>query len=116
MITAFGQQGIIDTRSTGNTRLSVRNTTISNNIGAGISQFATNGSFTVLDNVLSLNNSFGVSVASGNNVLIKNSVLSGGGTGVFAGAGGQVQINDSAISNNLTGLNAAGVIKVATRI
>jgi len=68
VISNFGQQGVLDARTAGTTKLSIRNTIISNNNAAGISLTATGSSFTVLDNVLSLNNLNGISVATSNTV------------------------------------------------
>jgi hypothetical protein len=114
VISNFSQQGVLDSRSAGNTKLSIRNTIISNNNAAGVSLTATNISFTVLDNVLSLNNLNGISVATSNTVMIKRSVLSGNsGDGVSMGAGGLLQIDDSAVSNNGNGFNSAGTVKVS---
>jgi hypothetical protein len=114
VISNFGQQGVLDSRTAGTTKLSIRNTIISNNSAAGISLTATGNSFTVLDNVLSLNNLNGISVATSNTVAIKRSVLSGNsGDGISMGAGGLLTIDDSAVSNNGNGFNSAGTVKVS---
>ncbi len=114
VISNFSQQGVLDARTAGSTKLSIRNTIISNNNAAGVSLTATGNSFTVLDNVLSLNNLNGVSVATSNTVMVKRSVLSGNsGDGVSVGAGGLLQIDDSAVSNNGNGFNTVGTTKVS---
>jgi hypothetical protein len=114
VISNFGQQGVLDSRTAGSTKLSIRNTIISNNSAAGISLTATGLSFTVLDNVLSLNNLNGISVAGSNTVAIKRSVLSGNsGDGVSMSAGGLLSIDDSAVTNNSNGFNSAGTVKVS---
>jgi hypothetical protein len=115
VITQFSQQGIADQRTAGNTNLSIRNSVISYNIGAGISLQATGVSFTVLDNVSSINNLNGVSAGTTNNVMVKRSVLSGSaGDGAIVTAGGQIQIDDSVVSNNATnGVNGQGTIKIS---
>jgi hypothetical protein len=114
VISNFGQQGVLDSRTAGSTKLSIRNTIISNNSAAGISLTATGLSFTVLDNVLSLNNLNGISVAGSNTVAIKRSVISGNsGDGVSMSAGGLLSIDDSAVTNNGNGFNSAGTVKVS---
>src|ERR1700712_220896 len=60
VITQFSQQGVQDTRSSGNTKLFVRNTVISHNGGSGMSLNATNNSNTEIENTSSINNLFGV--------------------------------------------------------
>src|SRR4051812_6114695 len=62
VITQFSQQGVLDARTSGNTKLSIQDSTISFNTAAGVSLTATGTSFTVLDNVRSLYNLNGVSV------------------------------------------------------
>jgi Right handed beta helix region len=114
VITQFAQQGIADQRTAGNTSLNVRNSILSFNLAAGASLAATGVSFTVLDNVSSINNLNGVSAGTTNNVVIKRSVLaSNSGDGASMGAGGQIQIDDCVISNNGNGVNSSGTIKVS---
>ena len=115
VITQFAQQGIADQRTAGNTNLFIRNSVISFNTGAGISLVATGVSFTVLENVHSINNLNGVSAGTTNNVLVKRSVLSGSaGDGAVVTAGGLIQISDSVVSNNATnGVNGLGTIKIS---
>src|SRR5258708_5956270 len=100
VITGFSQQGIADVRTAGSTKLFIRNTVISNNTGTGIGLGATGPNTAEIDNTSSINNLFGLAVGSGNNALIRRSVLSGNSTGVEADAGAQVNVNDSAISTN----------------
>jgi hypothetical protein len=115
VITQFSQQGVADQRTAGSTNLNIRNSVISFNIAAGVSAAATGSSFTVLDNVSSINNLNGVSAGATNNVMVKRSVLSGNsGDGATVGSGGQIQIDDCVISNNFgNGVNSAGTIKVS---
>jgi hypothetical protein len=114
VITAFSQQGVLDARTSGNTKLSIVDSTISFNTAAGISLTATGLSFTVLDNVRSLYNLNGVSVGPSNTVMVKRSVLSGNtGDGVSVSAGGLSQVNDSAVINNVNGFNSGGTSKVS---
>jgi hypothetical protein len=116
VITGFGQQAVLDSRTAGNTNLSIKDTYITNNTGAGVAAFSTALSFTVLQNVHLLNNLFGVNIATNNNVVIKRSVIVGSAdSGVQTNPGSQAQIDDSVISSNLKGLNSSigGTIKVS---
>jgi hypothetical protein len=114
VITQFGQQGILDSRTTSGNKLAVKNTTVSFNAGDGIAADGAAVSFTVVDDSFLLNNLSGVTTLTGNNVLIRRSVLSGNSSnGAQAAAGSQIQINDSAISNNGAGLSNSGTIKVS---
>jgi hypothetical protein len=114
VITQFSQQGVLDARTSGSTKLSIVDSTISFNTAAGVSLTATGTSFTVMDNVRSLYNLNGVSVGNSNTVMVRRSLLSGNtGDGVSVGAGGLIQVNDSAITNNVNGFNSAGTSKVS---
>jgi hypothetical protein len=114
VITQFGQQGISDARTGGNTKLMIVNTIISHNTAAGVALAATSPSNIVIDNVQSFDNLFGVTAATGNNVMIRRSVLSGNGTGVEADSGAQIGVQDSSISGNGTGVQAsAGNIRLS---
>jgi hypothetical protein len=114
VITAFSQQGVLDARTSANTKLSIKDTTISFNSAAGVSLTATGTSFAMLDNVHSLFNLNGVSAGNSNTVMVKRSVLSGNtGDGVSVSAGALVQVNDSAITNNVNGFNSSGTSKVS---
>jgi hypothetical protein len=113
VITQFGQQGILDSRTSGNTKLLIRNSVISHNAGTGISQLATGNSTTEIESSSSINNLFGLAAATGNNVMVKRSVFSGNGTGIEADNGAQVNVDDSAISGNATGIQPTGVIRLS---
>jgi hypothetical protein len=107
VITQFTQQGIVDTRSSGNVKLFIRNSVISHNTGTGIALTATSGANnTEIENTSSINNLFGIAAGTSNNVVIKRSVLAGNSTGVEADSGAQVTVDDSAISGNGTGVLA----------
>jgi nitrous oxidase accessory protein NosD len=112
VITAFGQQGISDTRSSGNTKLFIRNSVVSNNTGNGISIAAATGNAEI-ENTSSINNSFGVQVGSTSLVMIRRSVFSGNGTGIEADAGAGINIDNSAISNNTTGVQSNSNIRIS---
>jgi hypothetical protein len=108
VITQFAQQGIVDTRTGGGTKLLVQNTVISHNVGSGISAAAGAVNNVLLDNVSSIDNLFGLAAGTGNNVLVKRSNLSGNGTGAQMDSGSQVDIADSAVSGNGTGFAGVG--------
>ena len=96
MIMGFTQKGISDTRTGSGNQLFVRNTTIRNNTAAGIVAAAGATSATVLDNVHSVSNQFGIAAATGNNVMINWSLFSGNSSaGVEADAGAQVTVDNS---------------------
>jgi hypothetical protein len=114
VISNFGQQGIADTRSAGNTKLFIRNSVISHNTGTGISLLATNISNTEIENVSSINNLFGIATGPANAVMIRRSVFSGNSnTGIEADGAGQVDVTDTAITNNGIGVQANGVIRLS---
>src|SRR3954453_17341961 len=114
VITNFGQQGIADQRTAGNTNLFIRNSVIRYNTGTGIGLGATNTSKTHIENTSSINNLFGVAATTGNSVTIKRSVMAGNrDAGVEADAGAQVDVDDSSITNNTTGVQANGTIRLS---
>jgi hypothetical protein len=113
VITQFAQQGIIDSRTGGGTKLLVQNTIISHNVGTGISLNAGAVSNVTIDNVSSIDNLFGMAVGTGNNAQVKRSVMSGNGTGIQADSGSQVAIDNTAISGNTTGIAGAGSMRLS---
>jgi hypothetical protein len=110
MITGFTQQAIADVRPAGFSNiLSVKNTTLRNNAGAGISAAAIGNSSTIIDNLHSVRNGFGVAVATGNKVVINRSIIAASiTTGVQGDVGSQVAVNNSVVSYNPTGVNSSG--------
>ena len=107
-IFGFVQQAIADTRATGGS-LSVTNTVVRNNSGAGMGVGITGGTLKVLvDNLRSFNNQFGVSFGPNANVMIKNSDLSNNTTTGLDNGGAQISADNNNISNNATGVNNAG--------
>jgi hypothetical protein len=107
VITQFGQQGISDARTGGGTKLFIRNTVVSHNTGTGIALTAAGVNLVEIENSSSINNLFGIAAGSGNNVVVKRTVLSGNATaGVEGDSGATVTVDDSAISNNGTGVQA----------
>ncbi len=115
-VTVFGftQQGIVDGRTGNGNLLFIRNTTVRNNGGAGVGAGAGATSTTLLEHVHSIGNAYGVAVATGNNVTVNRSVMSGNATsGVEADSGGQVFVNNTEIGQNGTGVTAGGTILLA---
>ncbi|SIO38169.1 Right handed beta helix region [Bradyrhizobium erythrophlei] len=109
IVTQFTAQGIADQRTAGNTKLFVRNTTLSHNAGSGIGVGAAATNNVELENVFSVNNLFGVAVGPGNNVMIRRSVFSGNSNaGVDAESGSAINVDNSAISGNATGVAING--------
>jgi hypothetical protein len=114
VITQFGQQGILDGRTAGNTKLFVRNTVVSYNASTGIALGATNTSQAELENVASFNNLFGVATTTGNSVLIKRSAIyNNSNSGLEADAGSQINVDDTGISANGIGVQANGTIRLS---
>jgi hypothetical protein len=110
--------GILDQRSTGLTRLFIKNTVVrsgGNSPGPGIVLAAAPKNSVVLENVQSLANSYGVAVAAGNNVVISRSVMSGNTiAGIEADAGALVSVDNTEISHNFSyGIYAAGAVTLA---
>jgi hypothetical protein len=115
VISDFSLQGVLDARTTAGGKLFIRNSVIRNNSSSGISAAATGGGSTVnIDNVQSINNAFGVGVATGNKVSIVRSVLAGNTTaGVESDSGGQVGLDSVLVSGNGNGLQNSGTMSVS---
>jgi hypothetical protein len=108
------QQGIFDQRSGGQTRLYVTDSIISNNAGIGIVIASQSPTATVLDNVRSESNSFGIAVGNGNSVTINRSVFSGDtNAGIEGDAGAQIVVNNSTISHNNIGVQSASSVRLS---
>jgi Right handed beta helix region len=107
-ITGNVKQGISDTRIDGNTMLSIKNTVIANNGGAGIGAGAQMNTL-VLDNVQSNKNAYGLALAKTNTATISRSVFSNNVTaGVEVDSGGQLMMDSSMVSYNGAGIAASG--------
>jgi hypothetical protein len=105
----FAQHGIIDQRTGGGTSLSVKDTYVTNNTGAGIVAAAAATNSVVLENVHSAGNTYGLAVGTGNHVAVSRSVMFGNSTaGVEADPGGQLYVDYTEIANNGTGVQAYG--------
>jgi len=113
-ISDTAQQGILDQRTGGQTRLYVANSIIRNCGGPGIVAASAATAITVLDNVRSENNSFGLAVAAGNNVTVSRSVLSGNSNaGVEGDGGAQIIVDNSTISHNGIGVQSASSVRIS---
>jgi hypothetical protein len=113
VISNVSQQGIYDHRTGGQTKLFVKNSVISGNGGPGIVAKSGAPGVMVLDNVSLLNNTYGLATATGNNVTLKNSTISGNSqAGVEADGGAQVTVENSTITNNNIGVLAGGTIRL----
>jgi hypothetical protein len=111
----FAQKGIADTRTTGGTKLAIKNTIVRNNAGAGIVVAASAKNSAVLENVHSVGNTYGIAVAAGNNVVINRSVMSeNSAAGIEADPGAYVFVDNTEISQNANyGIYAAGTVGLA---
>jgi hypothetical protein len=111
----FPQRGILDTRTTGLTKLAIKNTIVRNNGSAGIVAAAAPRNSVVLENVHSVGNAYGIAVATGNNVVISRSVMSENAiAGIEADPGAQVYVENTKISHNVGyGIYALGTVTLA---
>ncbi len=113
VISNVSQQGIYDHRTGGQTKLFVSNTVVSGAAGPGIVAASGAPGVMVLDNVKLLNNLYGLATASGNNVTLKNSTISGNiQAGVEADGGAQVTVENSTITNNNIGALVGGTVRL----
>jgi hypothetical protein len=111
MIMAFTEQGINDTRPGNGNSLVIKNTTIRNNAAPGIVAGAGETSGTVLENVHSVGNTFGLAAAKGNNVVISRSVMSWNKTaGIEVDSGATLFVDNTVISHNGDGVEATGTV------
>jgi hypothetical protein len=115
VIENFPQKGILDTRVTGFTKLAIKNTIVPNNGSAGIVAGAAPKNSVVLENVHSVNNAYGIAIATGNNVVISRSVMSENRiAGIEADPGAQVVVENTKISHNVSyGVYALGTVTLA---
>jgi hypothetical protein len=115
VIQNWPQRGISDVRTTGLTKLAIKNTLVRNNTSAGIVVAAAPKNSVVLENVHSVGNAYGIGVASGNNVVISRSVMSENAiAGIEADPGAQVYVENTKISHNVSyGVYALGTVALA---
>jgi Right handed beta helix region len=110
-ISNFTQQGVADVRTVPG-KLFIKNSVIRNNAGVGIVVAATGGTNVAsIENTHAINNLYGLAVASGNQIKVTRSVLSGNSTaGIVADPGAQVGVEHSTVNFNGTGLASYGTI------
>jgi hypothetical protein len=114
VVSDVAQQGILDERTGGQTKLFITDSIIRNNGGVGICICSQGPTTTVLDNVRSENNGYGIAVASGNSAAINRSVFSGNTTaGVEADGGSQVVVNNSTITHDGIGVQSAQSVRLS---
>jgi Right handed beta helix region len=93
-------------RPSGNSKLTVSNTTIANNASGGIEvrpgadAFAT----VTIDNTRLLDNNRGIEVLNRSSVMMRNSAIAGNGIGLLARNRGVLRVASSMVSGNGTGL------------
>jgi hypothetical protein len=109
------QKGILDQRTSGLTRLVIKNTIVRSNGSAGIVAGAAPKNSVVLENVQSVGNDYGIAVATGNNVVINKSIMSQNNiAGIEADPGVQVVADSTEISHNVSyGVYALGTVTLA---
>ena len=108
------QQGILDHRIGGPTKLFIKDTIVSGNGGTGIGIVSQGPTTTVLDNVNSENNAYGIAVANGNDVLISRSVFSGNSVaGIEGDSGAQIVVDGSSISHNNIGVQSVSSVRLS---
>jgi hypothetical protein len=115
VIENFPQKGILDARTSGFTKLAIKNTIVRNNGSAGIVAGAAPKNSVVLENVHSVHNVYGIAIATGNNVVISRSVMSENSiAGIEADPGAQVVVDNAEISHNVSyGVFALGSVTLA---
>jgi hypothetical protein len=115
VIENFPQKGILDQRTTGLTKLVIKNTIVRNNTSAGIVAAAAPKNSVVLENVQSIGNTYGIAVATGNNIVISRSVMSENTiAGIEADPGAEVYVENTKISHNVSyGVYALGTVALA---
>jgi hypothetical protein len=107
-VTGNVKSGINDSRTEGmGSALTIKNTVVASNAGVGIAAAAQSNSV-VLDNVQSIRNNTGLSLAKTNTATINRSVFSSNATGVSVDSGGQMVLDNSMVSFNSTGISASG--------
>jgi hypothetical protein len=107
-VTGNVKNGINDARTEAmGSALTIKNTIVASNSGVGIAAGAQSNSI-VLDNVQSIRNATGLSLAKTNTATINRSVFSTNATGVSVDSGGQMTLDGSMVSFNATGISASG--------
>jgi hypothetical protein len=114
VVSNMNKQGIYDHRTGGQTKLFIKDTIVSNNGGAGIVAASAAVGITVLDNVTSENNTYGIAVATGNNVAITRSAFSGNSAaGVEGDSGAQIVLDSSTVTHNNQGIQSNSSVRIS---
>jgi hypothetical protein len=115
VIENWPQKGILDARTTGLTKLAIKNTVVRNNGSAGIVAAAAAKNSVVLENVQLVGNTYGIAVATGNNVVISRSVMSENSiAGIETDQGATVFVDNTEISHNASyGIFSQGLVSLA---
>jgi hypothetical protein len=115
VIENFLQKGVVDARTTGLTKLAIKNTIVRNNGSAGIVAGAAPRNSVVLENVHLVGNGYGIGVATGNNVVISRSVVSENSiAGIEVDPGANVIVENTKITHNASyGIFAQGTVTLA---
>ena len=113
-VVGSGTTAISDRRA-GPAKLVISNSSIVNNPGVGILVAPASGVIGVeLDHVRSAYNTYGLAVASGGRVMIKNSVFTGNSiAGIQADGGATVSVSATEVSYNSTGIGANGTVMLS---
>ncbi|QPF86072.1 right-handed parallel beta-helix repeat-containing protein [Bradyrhizobium genosp. L] len=105
-------QGVSDQRSSAG-KLVIKDSLIHKNAGPGIVVAGPAGNVAILDNVTSIENSYGLAVGSGNSVTVTRSTISENSTtGIQGDGGSQIVVDSSTISNNGTGVASASSVRL----
>jgi hypothetical protein len=114
VISDFSQSGVVDVRTTTGGKLFIRNSVLRNNSGSGVSVAGAATNNVTIENVHAINNAFGVSAGTGNNVSIARSVFAGNTTaGVEGDPGSQIGLEGSLVSGNNIGLQNNGTMHIS---
>ncbi|HXO71334.1 MAG TPA: right-handed parallel beta-helix repeat-containing protein [Bradyrhizobium sp.] len=112
VVSDFTEQGILDRRPGGPTKLFIKDSIVSNS-GIGIALGSQGPNTNLFDNVALEYNSYGIAAGNGNNVVINRSVMSGNSiAGVEGDGGAQLVVNNSVISHNSTGVQSNSSVRL----
>jgi hypothetical protein len=115
VITGFTQQGIYDARLGFGAMLTIKDSTIRYNFGAAaVKAIARGPSGVVLENTHMVSNTYGVQAGSGNDFVVRGSVMAANLTaGVQADTGSRVLLDGAMITHNATGISPQGTVQLA---
>jgi hypothetical protein len=114
VVNGVTQIGIQDARIGNPTKLFIKDSIIRNNGGPGIVVASPALSITVLDNVTSENNTYGIAVANGNSVAITRSVFSGNSVaGVEGDNGAKIILDNNTVTHNGQGIQSNSSVRLS---